>query len=90
MTTPTIPLNNGSAIPQLGLGTWPLKDDEVAPVVAAIAAGYRHTDTAARDGNARGVGLGVRDSGVAREELFVTTKRDGPCWRSRPRCMHGH
>lgn len=78
MTVPTIPLNNGSAIPQLGLGTWPLKDDEVAPVVAAaIEAGYRHIDTAARYGNERGVGQGIRDSGIAREELFVTTKLDG-------------
>jgi len=76
---PTIPLNNGGAIPQIGLGTWPLNDDEVAPaVMAAVAAGYRHIDTAARYGNERGVGRGIRDSGIAREELFVTTKLDGP------------
>lgn len=78
MIAPTIPLNSGSAIPQLGLGTWPLKDDAVAPVVvAAIEAGYRHIDTAARYGNERGVGRGIRASGLAREELFVTTKLDG-------------
>lgn len=79
MTAPTIPLNDGNRIPQLGLGTWPLTDDEVAPVVvAAIEAGYRHIDTAVRYGNERGVGQGISDSGIRREELFVTTKLDGP------------
>jgi 2,5-diketo-D-gluconate reductase A len=78
MTAPTLRLNDGRAIPQIGLGTWPLKDDEVAPVVVtAIEAGYRHIDTADRYGNERGVGQGIRDSGVPREELFVTTKLDG-------------
>jgi 2,5-diketo-D-gluconate reductase A len=78
MTAPTLVLNDGNAIPQLGLGTWPLKDAEVAPVVvAAIESGYRHIDTAFRYGNERGVGQGIRDSGVRREELFVTTKLDG-------------
>lgn len=78
MTVPTILLNNGLPIPQLGLGTWPLKDDDVAPViVSAIEAGYRHIDTAFRYNNERGVGQGIRDSGIAREELFVTTKLDG-------------
>ena len=56
-----------------------MSDAEVAPaVVSAIEAGYRHIDTAARYGNERGVGQGIRDSGVRREELFVTTKLDGP------------
>jgi 2,5-diketo-D-gluconate reductase A len=78
MTAPTILLNDGNRIPQIGLGTWPLNDAEVAPVVAtAIAAGYRHIDTAYRYGNERGVGQGIRDSGFPREELFVTTKLDG-------------
>ena len=43
MTVPNLKLNSGSTIPQIGLGTWPLKDEEVAPVVVAgIEAGYRH------------------------------------------------
>jgi 2,5-diketo-D-gluconate reductase A len=78
MTVPTIRLNDGRAMPQLGLGTASLDDDRVAPViVAAIAAGYRHIDTAYRYGNQRGVGRGIRDSGIARGDLFVTTKLDG-------------
>jgi 2,5-diketo-D-gluconate reductase A len=78
MTVPTLRLNDGHAIPQIGLGTWPLGDDEVAPVVVtAIEAGYRHIDTAYRYGNERGVGRGIRDSGIPREEIFVTTKLDG-------------
>src|SRR5262245_15851341 len=65
-------------MPQIGLGTASLEDEPVAPVVvAAIAAGYRHIDTAYRYGNQRGVGKGIRDSGVDREALFVTTKLDG-------------
>jgi 2,5-diketo-D-gluconate reductase A len=78
MTVPTIRLNDGRAMPQLGLGTASLDDDRVAPaIVTAIAAGYRHIDTAYRYGNQRGVGRGIRDSGIDREELFVTTKLDG-------------
>jgi 2,5-diketo-D-gluconate reductase A len=78
MTAPTLALNDGNAIPQIGLGTWPLNDDQVAAaVVAAVEAGYRHIDTAARYGNERGVGRGIRDCGLPREELFVTTKLDG-------------
>jgi 8-oxo-dGTP pyrophosphatase MutT (NUDIX family) len=79
MSAPTILLNDGNSIPQIGLGTWPLNDATVAPViVSAIEAGYRHIDTAARYGNERGVGQGIRDSGIRREDLFVTTKLDGP------------
>ncbi|MEZ4662610.1 MAG: aldo/keto reductase [Caldilineaceae bacterium] len=78
MTIPTLPLNNGHAIPQIGLGTASLNDEQIAPVlVTAIEAGYRHIDTAFRYRNQRGVGQGIRDSGIAREELFVTTKLDG-------------
>jgi 2,5-diketo-D-gluconate reductase A len=78
MTIPAVTLNNGVQMPQIGLGTWPLKDHDAAPVmVTAIEAGYRHIDTAFRYGNQRGVGQGVRDSGIAREELFITSKLDG-------------
>jgi 2,5-diketo-D-gluconate reductase A len=78
MNAPTILLNNNNTIPQIGLGTSPLNDEQVAPiVVAAIEAGYRHIDTAYRYNNERGVGQGIRDSGIGREELFVTTKLDG-------------
>jgi len=77
-TIPTLRLNDGHTMPQIGLGTASLKDDTVAPViVTAIEAGYRHIDTAYRYGNQRGVGKGVRDSGIPREELFITTKLDG-------------
>ena len=78
MTIPTLRLNNGHTLPQIGLGTATLNDDTVAPViVTAIEAGYRHIDTAYRYGNQRGVGKGIRDSGIGREEVFVTTKLDG-------------
>ena len=78
MSVPTILLNNGKNIPQIGFGTSPLNDKEVAPlVVAAIEAGYRHIDTAYRYNNEKGVGQGIRDSGIERESLFVTTKLDG-------------
>ena len=78
MTIPSIPLNTGATIPQLGLGTWPLDDAEVADAVEAAAAlGYRHIDTATRYGNEAGVGEGIRRTGIPREEFFVTTKLDG-------------
>src|SRR5215207_1170318 len=78
MSAPTILLNNGQYIPQIGFGTSPLNDKEVAPlVVAAIEAGYRHIDTAYRYNNEKGVGRGIRDSGIDREQLFITTKLDG-------------
>src|SRR5262249_10546884 len=78
MAIPTLRLNDGRIMPQIGLGTASLDDDRVAPVVvAAIEAGYRHIDTAYRYGNQRGVGRGIRESGVDREALFVTTKLDG-------------
>ena len=68
-------LSNGVKIPQLALGTWLIDDDKVADAVrAAIAMGYRHIDTAQAYANERGVGEGIRTSGVKREELFVTTK----------------
>jgi 2,5-diketo-D-gluconate reductase A len=79
MNISTIPLNNGSSIPQIGFGTSPLNDRDVVPAVrAALEAGYRHIDTAYRYNNERGVGQGIRDSAIPREDLFVTTKLDGP------------
>lgn len=78
MTIPTLRLNDGHRMPQIGLGTASLNDDQVAPViVSAVEAGYRHIDTAFRYGNQRGVGKGIRASGIAREQMFVTTKLDG-------------
>lgn len=78
MTVPTIRLNDGRSIPQIGLGTASLNDEKVAPViVTAIEAGYRHIDTAYRYGNQRGVGKGIRDSGINREDVFITSKLDG-------------
>lgn len=71
----TCTLTNGVEIPQLGLGTWFIDDAVVAEAVrAAVAIGYRNIDTAQAYGNERGVGEGVRTSGVARDELFVSTK----------------
>jgi 2,5-diketo-D-gluconate reductase A len=79
MSTITIRLNNGYTIPQIGFGTSPLNDKDVVPaVLAAIEAGYRHIDTAYRYNNEKGVGQGIRDSSISREDLFVTTKLDGP------------
>ncbi|MGB3911093.1 MAG: aldo/keto reductase [Pseudolysinimonas sp.] len=78
MSIPAITLNTGATIPQVGLGTWPLDDAQAADAVAAgIEVGYRHIDTATKYGNESGVGEGIRRSGIAREELFVTTKLDG-------------
>nr|WP_269141295.1 aldo/keto reductase [Sphingomonas sp. IC-56] len=73
-------LANGVTIPKLGLGTWRIGDDAVGQVVRdAIGTGYRHIDTAQAYGNERGVGEGMRASGVARDELFVTTKLAAEC-----------
>lgn len=66
---------NGARIPAIGLGTWPMKDEECSAAVAtALKAGYRHIDTAAMYGNEAAVGAGLRASGVPRDEVFVTTK----------------
>lgn len=71
----TIPLNNGVEIPALGLGVFKVPDGEAFRVVSeALEIGYRHIDTAAYYENERGVGRAVRESGLAREEVFVTTK----------------
>src|SRR6202453_4554088 len=71
-------LSSGREMPTIGLGTWPMNDLEVRSVVAkAIEIGYRLFDTAAIYGNERGVGEGIRDSGVDRSKIFVTTKIRG-------------
>lgn len=74
--TDTYSLNNGTKIPIVGFGTWQTPDGQVAyeSVLAALKAGYRHIDTAAAYGNEDSVGKAIADSGVAREDLFVTTK----------------
>lgn len=67
----------GRELPQLGFGVWQVPDDEVATAVqTAIESGYRLVDTAQGYANERGTGEGIRRSGVARAELFVTTKLD--------------
>ncbi|MFD6760733.1 aldo/keto reductase [Streptomyces roseolus] len=72
---PTVKLNNGVEIPQLGFGVFQVPDDATAAAVtAALDAGYRSIDTAAVYGNEAGVGRALAASGIAREELFVTTK----------------
>src|SRR5882757_476589 len=74
-TVPTITLDNGVEIPQLGLGVWQVEDEIVTDVVsAAFASGYRHVDTAAIYGNEAGVGRAIAASGLPRDELFITTK----------------
>ena len=75
MTTPTFTLVHGAGMPAIGLGTYPMTDTEAATEVrTAIEAGYRLIDTAENYGNERGVGKAITDSGVPREELFITSK----------------
>ncbi len=72
----THPLSDGNAIPMLGLGVWQAESGrETADAVRwALEAGYRHIDTAQAYGNEESVGAGIRESGVPREEIFITTK----------------
>ena len=71
----TITLANGVTVPQLALGTWLIDNDKAADAVkAAIKIGYRHIDTAQAYMNEAGVGEGIRNCGVFRDEIFVTTK----------------
>ncbi len=74
--TESATLSNGVKMPWLGLGVWKVKDDGEAErtVASAIEAGYRSIDTAAAYNNEAGVGAGIRNSGIARDEIFVTTK----------------
>ena len=74
-SVPTLRLNNSVEMPQLGFGVFQVPADEVVePVRAALDAGYRLLDTAKLYGNEEGVGRAIRDSGVPRDEIFVTTK----------------
>jgi 2,5-diketo-D-gluconate reductase A len=75
MAAPSITLNDGNSIPQVGLGVWqtPPEDTERA-AATALDAGYRHIDTAAAYGNEREVGHAVDKSGLAREDVYLVTK----------------
>jgi len=72
----TLTLRNGVVIPLLGFGTWQIKDGEEAytSTLAALAAGYRHIDTAAAYRNESSIGRAIKDSGIPRNQLFITTK----------------
>ncbi|MET0806133.1 MAG: aldo/keto reductase, partial [Lacisediminihabitans sp.] len=75
MTIPTITLNDGKTIPQLGFGVFLVDPPETERIVTdALEVGYRHIDTAAIYGNEEGVGRAIAKSGIPREELFITTK----------------
>ena len=69
-------LNNGSSIPAIGFGTWQIEEGEKAynAVKTALEKGYTHIDTAAVYGNEKSVGNAIKDSGINREDLFITTK----------------
>ncbi|ARQ12073.1 aldo/keto reductase protein [Rhizobium etli] len=72
---PIITFHDGYSIPQVGLGVWQTPQEIAAPTVrTAIAAGYRHIDTASGYDNEEGVGEGIRSSGLDRKDIFVTTK----------------
>jgi 2,5-diketo-D-gluconate reductase A len=74
-TVPSIELNDGHAIPQLGFGVFQIKPDETAAAVrSALEVGYRHIDTAQMYGNEKEVGQGIRDAGLDRGEVFITSK----------------
>lgn len=74
-SVPTIVLNDGNVIPQLGFGVFQVPEDEVRGVVGtALEVGYRSIDTAAIYGNEEGTGRAIRESGLPRDEIYVTTK----------------
>src|SRR4051812_1092763 len=74
-TVPAVRLNDGSAIPQFGFGVFQIPSGETSAAVrTALDAGYRHIDTAQMYGNEAEVGRAIAESGVAREDVFVTTK----------------
>jgi 2,5-diketo-D-gluconate reductase A len=72
---PAVDLNDGARIPQLGFGVYKVAPDQTAAAVRrALDVGYRHVDTAAMYGNEQGVGQGIRDAGVDRADVFITSK----------------
>ncbi|OBK58221.1 oxidoreductase [Mycobacterium gordonae] len=74
-TVPSITLNDGNSIPQLGFGVFQIEPDQTAAAVrAALEVGYRHIDTAEMYGNEKEVGQGIRDAGLDRGEVFITSK----------------
>ena len=74
-SVPTIDLNNGQTIPQLGFGVFQIDPAETADAVRqALEIGYRHIDTAEMYGNEAGVGQGIRDAGLDRDEVYITSK----------------
>ncbi|MBQ9828410.1 MAG: aldo/keto reductase [Lachnospiraceae bacterium] len=77
MLNRTLKLSNGVEMPQIALGTWLIRDNIEAAVKAALEIGYTHIDTAQQYRNEEGVGKAVRDSGISREKLFITTKVKG-------------
>lgn len=79
--TDTYELSNGVKTPIIGFGTWQAENGEVAKqaVLDALAAGYRHIDTAEDYGNEESVGAAIRESGIPREEIFVTSKLRNVC-----------
>lgn len=75
LTSPNLTFSDGRSIPQLGYGVWRVEDDVAERVVGeAFEVGYRHIDTARIYGNEAGVGRAIASSGIARDELFITTK----------------
>lgn len=72
---PQISLNDGNSIPQLGFGVWQVPDNEATPaVITALQSGYRLIDTAQGYDNEEGVGTALKEAGVARQDLFITSK----------------
>lgn len=75
VTLPIVKLNNNYSIPQLGLGVWKIDITKVTQVVLqALRFGYRHVDTAKAYGNEQGVGQAIKESGLSRDKIFITTK----------------
>lgn len=75
MSIPSLVMNDGRSIPQIGLGVWQVPDDVATDAcLAALECGYRHIDTAALYYNEEGVGRAIAACGLPRKELFITTK----------------